>query len=59
MYFNGFFLFRNTTIFFQCTKIYETMENVGIALFNKILLAAIIIMRLSIVKILCGDESLM
>ena len=50
--------YRNTTTF-QCTKIYETMENVGIALFYRIfLLAAIISITLLILKILSGDECL-
>ena len=45
--------------FFQYTKIYEAMENVGIALFYRFcVVAAIITMRLLILKILCGDESL-
>ena len=45
--------------FFQYTKIYEAMENVGIALFYRIcVVAAIITMRLLILEILCGDESL-
>ena len=49
---------RNTTIF-QYSKIYEAMENVGIALFCRIfVVAAIITMRLLILEILCGDESL-
>ena len=40
--------------YFQYTKIYETME-----LFYRVcLLAAIIAMRLLILKILCGNESL-
>ena len=45
--------------FFQYTKIYEAMENVGIALFYRICVVALIItMRLLILEILCGDESL-
>ena len=45
--------------FFQYTKIYEAMENVGIALFYRFyVVAAIITMRLLILEIFCGDESL-
>ena len=45
--------------FFQHTKIYEAMENVGIVLFYRIcVLAAIITMRLLILEMLFGDESL-
>ena len=45
--------------FFQYTKIYEAMENIGIALFYRFCgVAAIITMRLLILEILCGDESL-
>ena len=45
--------------FFQYTKIYEAMENVGIALFYRFcVVAAIITMRLLILEILYGDESL-
>ena len=45
--------------FFQYTKIYETIENVGIASFYRIyLLAAIITMRLLVLKILFEDEIL-
>ena len=45
--------------FFQYTKIHEAMENVGFALFFRIcVVAAIITMRLLILEILCGDESL-
>ena len=45
--------------FFQYTKIYEAMENVGIALFYRICVVALIItIRLLILEILCGDESL-
>ena len=41
------------------TKIYEAMENVGIALFYRFcVVAAIITMRLLVLEILCGDESL-
>ena len=61
MYFYGSLLFKilETIQFFQYTKTYEAMENVGIALFYRIcLLATIITMRLLILKILCGDESL-
>ena len=61
MYFYGFLLRKISEIlqFFQYTKVYEAMENVGIALFNRIcVLAAIITMRLLILEILCGDESL-
>ena len=61
MYFYGILLRKIIVIlqFFQYTKIYEKMENVGIASFYRIcLLAVIITMRLLILKILCGDESL-
>ena len=61
MYFYGFLLRKILEIlhFFQFTKIYEAMENVGIALFYRIcVVAAIITMRLLILEILCGDESL-
>ena len=61
MYFYGFLLRKILEIlqFFQYTKIYEAMENVGIALFYRIcVVAAIITMRLLILEILCGDESL-
>ena len=61
MYFYGFLLRKILEIlhFFQSTKIYEAMENVGIALFYRIcVVAAIITMRLLILEILCGDESL-
>ena len=45
--------------FFQYTKIYEAMENVGIALFYRIcVVAAIITMGLLILEILREDESL-
>ena len=46
--------------FFQYTKIYEAMENLGIALFYRfyVVAAIIITMRLLILEILCGDESL-
>ena len=45
--------------FFQYTKIYEAVENVGIALFYTIcVLAAIITLRLLILEILREDESL-
>ena len=57
----GFLLRKilETLQFFQYTKIYEAMENVGIALFYRIcVVAAIITMRLLILEILCGDESL-
>ena len=57
----GFLLCKIIEIlqFFQYTKIYEAMENVGIALFYRIcVVAAIITMRLLILEILCGDESL-
>ena len=60
MYFYGFLLCKILEIlhFFQYTKIYEAMENVGIALFYRIcVVAAIITMRLLILEILCGDES--
>ena len=61
MYFYGFLLRKILEIlhFFQFTKIYEAMENVGIALFYRICVVAVIItMRLLILEILCGDESL-
>ena len=61
MYFYGFLLRKILEIlqFFQYTKIYEAMENVGIALFYRIcVIAAITTMRLLILEILCGDESL-
>ena len=61
MYFYGFLLRKilETLQFFQYTKIYKSMEDVGIALFYRIcVLAAIITMRLLILEILCGDESL-
>ena len=61
MYFYGFLFRKIIEILqlFQCTKIYETMENVGIALFYRIfLLAAIISITLLILKILSGDECL-
>ena len=45
--------------FFQYAKIYEEMENVGIALFYRFyVVAAIITMRLLILEIFCEDESL-
>ena len=45
--------------FFQYTKIYEAMENVGTALFYRFcVVAAIITMRLLVLEILRGDESL-
>ena len=45
--------------FFQYTKTHEAMENVGFALFFRIcVVAAVITMRLLILEILCGDESL-
>ena len=61
MYFYGFLLRKILEIlqYFQYTKTYEAMENVGIALFYRIcVLAAIITMRLLILKIFFGDESL-
>ena len=61
MYFYGFLLRKILEIlqFFQYAKIHEAMENVGIALFYRIcVLAAIITMRLLILEILSGDESL-
>ena len=61
MYFYGFLLPKMLEIlqFFQYTKIYEAMENVGIALFYRIcVLAVIITMRLLMLEILWGDESL-
>ena len=52
-----FFYVLEIPQFFQCTKIYETMENVRIVSFYRIcLLEAIITMRLLILKILCGNE---
>ena len=45
--------------FLQYTKIYEAMESVSIASFYRFCMAAAIItMRLLILEILCGDESL-
>ena len=61
MYFYGFLLgkFLEILQYFQYIKIYEAMENVDIALFYRICaFAAIITMRLLILEILCGDESL-
>ena len=62
MYFYGFLLRKILEIlqFFQYTKIYEAMENLGIALFYRfyVVAAIIITMRLLILEILCGDESL-
>ena len=61
MCFYGFLLCKVSEIlqFFQYTKVYEAMENVGIALFYRIcVLAAIITLTLLILEILCGDESL-
>ena len=61
MYFHGFLLRKILEIlqYFQYIKIYEEMENVGIVLCYKIcVLAAIITMRLLILEIFCGDESL-
>ena len=61
MYIYGFLLRKILKIlqYFQYIKIYEAMENVGIALFYRICaFAAIITMRLLILEILCGDESL-
>ena len=60
MYFYGISLCKILEIlqFLQYTKICETMENVGIALFYRIcLLAALISMRFLILTILHGDES--
>ena len=60
-YFYGFLLRKILEIlqFFQHAKIYEAMENVGIALFCRIcVLAAIITMTFLILDIFCGDESL-
>ena len=57
MYFYGFLLRKILEIlqYFQCIKIYEAIENVGIALFYRIrVLAAIITMRLLILEILYG-----
>ena len=61
MYFYGFLLRKILEIlqFFQNAKTYEAMENAGIALFYRIcVLASIITMRLLILEILSGDESL-
>ena len=61
MYFYGLLLRKILEIlqYFPYIKIYEAMEFVGIALFYKIFMfAAIITMRLLILEILCGDESL-
>ena len=61
MYFYGFLLRKILEIlqYFQYIKIYEAMKSVGIALFYSIcVFAAIITMRLLILEILCGDESL-
>ena len=58
----GFLLRRILEIlqFFQYTKIYEAMQNVGIALFYRFCVVAVIItMRLLILEILCGDERLL
>ena len=45
--------------FFQYTKIYEAIENVSIALFYRFcVVAALITMRLLILDVLCGDQSL-
>ena len=45
--------------YFQYIKIYKAMESVGIALFHRICVSvAINTMRLLILEILCGDESL-
>ena len=60
MYFYGFLLRKISEIlqFFQYTKIYEAMENVGIVFFYRIcVVTAIITMRFLILEILCGDES--
>ena len=61
MYFYVFLLRKifKTLQFFQYTKIYETMKNVGIAsLYSICLLAAIITMTLLILKILHGVQNL-
>ena len=61
IYLYGFLLRKILEIlqYFQYIKIYEAMENVDIALFYRIcVFVAIITMRLLILKILCGDESL-
>ena len=61
MYFYCFLLHQILEILqlFQYSKIYEAMENAGIVSFYRIcVLAAIITMRLLILEILCGDESL-
>ena len=61
MCFYGFLLCKILEIlqFFQYTKSYWAMENVGIALFCRIyVLAAIITLRFLILEILCGDGSL-
>ena len=45
--------------FFHFNQIYEAMENVCIALFYRFcVVAAIITMRLLLLEMLCGDESL-
>ena len=61
MYFCGFLLRKILEIlqYFQYVKIYKAMENVGIALFYRIcVFPAIITMRLLILEILSGNESL-
>ena len=61
MCFYGFLLCKILEIlqYFPYTKIYEAMENVGIALFCRIcVFTAIITMRLLILEIFCLDESL-
>ena len=61
MYFYGFLLGKILEIlqFFQNAKTYEAMENADTALFYRIcVLASIITMRLLILEILSGDESL-
>ena len=62
MHFYGFLLRKILEIlqYFQYIKIYEAIENVDIALFYRIcVFTAILTMRLLILEILCGDESLM
>ena len=61
MYFYGFLLRKilETLQFFQYAKLYERMENVGIASFYRICaLASTITMRLLFLDVLYGDESL-
>ena len=61
MYFYSFLFrkFLEVLQYLQYIKVYEAMENVGFSLFYRIcVFAAIITMRLLIVEILYGDESL-